>query len=610
MMVDELNGNGQNLLPWPLTTVLEGMVSGLPDQGVKLTDNGDGTGTKSRSPADRSVQGRATRPPWEVEPTGIGDSGPMGMFGMLNLGLVTSEEEIIPWSYYPYLRDMQLRKLAQTEPIMASALYSLTARMGALRYVVTGGRNQKKYFQDVFANAGFGRGWTEEIKKFVYDLLTQDNGGFLELVGAGRPEGALVGPVQAIAHIDSSRCWRTFDPDYPVVYHNPYEATWHKLHRTRVLMASNNPMPDELGRGIGFCAVSRAMKLIQYMRDVIVYKHEKVGGRFTRALGFGNGITPKQFNAAIQAARENSDNKGLTRFMEIPFLLSQNETMNLDLLNLAALPDGFDSEKDTTLYVYCIALAFGVDAREFWPATMSGATKADAAVQHLKARGKGIGDLIQTIERAINWQILPQGVEFHFDFVDDEADKEKTEIHKVRMNIIQQGISMRMITPAQGLVVALDDGIFDARILTQPEAPNIADDSAPVTPEEDEMIQEAVDVTEEALAEQQALEDERLAAQQEQAAAAGPAARVRPGIKPAQGQNGARPVPKRVNPAVGTNAQLKKALNEVAPFTEQELDALFAAFQKLPDLKELEKRISKSKASPERASDARPTELL
>ena len=86
--------------------------------------------------------------------------------------------------------------------------------------------------------------------------------------------------------------------------------------------------------------------------------------------------------------------------------------IKLNILDLAKLPDGFDEEESTQLAMFAIALAFGVDARELWPSSTSGATKADAMVQHLKARGKGPGHIMSLIEHQVNQKLMPETLTF------------------------------------------------------------------------------------------------------------------------------------------------------------------------------------------------------
>lgn len=432
--------------------------------------------------SSKSVQGRNNGDTTRLEFPG----GPVNPFTWLTINLAGVKSDGIPvWSYYPQVRDSWLRLLSKQEPIMSGALYSVTSRVKSLRWDVTGGRNQKKYYQELFAQADGGAGWSTFVSKIVYDLCTQDNGAFIELVGAGRPEKPLKGRVTALWHLDAAQCWRTFDPEYPVIYTNPLDNTYHRMHKSRVILLSSNPQPDERARNIGFCAVSRAFKLMQIMRNIETYKDEKISGRFKRGLIYGSGFTQKQFTEATERSEQISENLNFTIFNEIPVLLSMLPDTKLEMLNLAQLPDGFNYEQEVTLYVYVLALCLGVDAREFWPATASGATKADATVQHLKAQGKFIADVITAIEHALNWQIMPDGgTKFEFDYTDDEQDKAVAELQKVKAENIAFYQQNGWINPLQAQALAIKEGLIDPAALLAVQDSEVADDSAPMDEED------------------------------------------------------------------------------------------------------------------------------
>lgn len=87
---------------------------------------------------------------------------------------------------YPLIRDRYLRQFWKTETIISGAVSSLVSRIKALDYKLDGPPRAKKYSHDVLMNCEDGRGLRPLIAKFVTDLLTQDNGAFIELVGSGQ----------------------------------------------------------------------------------------------------------------------------------------------------------------------------------------------------------------------------------------------------------------------------------------------------------------------------------------------------------------------------------------------------------------------------------------
>lgn len=394
----------------------------------------------------------------------------------LSVWLGSVQDEIPKYTWYPLVRDTYLRDVWKAEPILAGAVYSMAARIDTLDFEITGKPRAQKHYQAVI-----GRFLRNDLKRWIIDYLTQDNGAFIEKVGAGRADGPLRGPVVELRHLDSLLCWRTHDAEYPVLYTNPYTGTLHKLHHTRVIARSSMTAPDELARGVGFCAVSRALQLSVMMRDINRYMREKVSGKFTRAIGYGTGITAKQFSQALQSSTESLEALGVARYAGIVFLLSQREDMKLGLLDLASLPDGFDFTDYTTLYVYALSLAFGVDAREFWPATASGATKADATVQHMKAKGKGIGDLIQTVERLLNWDVLEDvDAEFAYDYTDDEDDLLAAQVHAVRAQNLLTYQNAGWINAQEARALAIYHGLLDEEVLADLSESLVADASAPI----------------------------------------------------------------------------------------------------------------------------------
>lgn len=330
-------------------------------------------------------------------------------------------------------RDDYLRKFWRTEPMLAGAIYSIEAKIRTLGWALDGPRRQVSRFQTVLAEAEFGSGWQQLIGKVMEDLLTMDRGAFVELLRATKgPEG----PVLGLAHLDSARCFLTGDLREPVVYYDVRSGQPHRLAAHQVLHLVSMSSPDEQMRGVGFSATSRVLRAAQIMRDIWVYRREKLSSRPPRGLLAVKGISKRLLDEAIAQSEEQMDNQGLTRFAKIITLAAQDPGVPLELeqIDFASLPDHYDEQTSTTLYAYTLALCLGVDARELWPATASGATKADALVQAMKARGKGFGDLLTTIEQRLNWAVLPRSLTFHFDFQDDEEDAQRAELldRKVR----------------------------------------------------------------------------------------------------------------------------------------------------------------------------------
>jgi hypothetical protein len=210
----------------------------------------------------------------------------------------------------------------------------------------------------------------------------------------------------------------------------------YKLHFTRVMYTAQMASPMAEMNGVGVCAVSRCVNVAQTLLDILIFKQEKLGSRPLREILITRGgLDPNDLRVAFSIAQNEMDSLGLTRFSKI--VIGGSATVpeaGVDQLELSGLPDGFEEQTSITLGMATIALAFGVDARELFPAMSAGATRADALLQHLKQRGKGPGQILQSTEQLFNYKFLPPHLKFTFDFQDDAQDRQVAEIREVRAN--------------------------------------------------------------------------------------------------------------------------------------------------------------------------------
>lgn len=413
-----------------------------------------------------SVQARAIGDPMYDAPQVAGARG-----GLL-WWAADYADAVPPWTYFPAMRDRALRVFARgREPILKGGLYNMRTRAENIAFQVEGPLRAKKYALEVMQKCAAGGGLKRLIGLTIRDYLTQDNGMFWELCYTGnpvrpvRPVDRLIAPY--IMPLDSAQCWRTFDPEFPVVYVNPLNGEFRKLHATRVYMASSDEQPDELARGIGYCGVSRALEYSAFMRSVLQYKNEKISGQFDRALLLLSGASIENVVEASQAAKRSAVAKGATTYMGVPVLArTQQDSIKAQLIDFASLPDKFDTQADITMYVYTLALAFGVDAREFWPSTSSGATKADASIQHLKSQGKGIADLITAIENGLRFA-LPDTLEVGADYTDDEQDELRSRINNTRSATYSAMMASGLIDRDEARAHAVKEGLLEVELLTE-----------------------------------------------------------------------------------------------------------------------------------------------
>lgn len=347
-------------------------------------------------------------------------------------------------SMYPWwsgARDVQLMNFWKQVDYVSGAVYTLESKMSAIPVrVLARDQSIKEHVKEaadeterLLVGAEWGNGWSTFFEKFTECLACQDNGGFIEIIGAGRPDGPIIGRPVTVRILDPGACQRTGDPTYPVIYHDP-DGKLFKLHFTRVMFKAQMESPIAQMFGVGFCAVSRMINTSQSLLDILMYKQEKLGSRPRRGIMVtGGGLDPEDIADAFRLVEGIEDSQALSRYSKIAVVGDSSlPDAKLGLMDISSLPDGFDERTNVELGMAVIAMALGMDARELFPALQSGATRADALIQHLKQRGKGPGQIIQMTELMFNAKYLPPYLKLVFDFQDDEEDRQAAETKEVR----------------------------------------------------------------------------------------------------------------------------------------------------------------------------------
>lgn len=347
--------------------------------------------------------------------------------------------EIAPWWSPQRDFDLRLFWMREGNDILQGAIASMLKWGRTLSWLVEGPERVAKKQQAMLSESEFGEGWGTFISKMLTDYYTQDKGATAELIGEGEPDKPLFGPVVGLAHLDSAYVQPTGDVTYPILFNNPKDGKSHKVHTTRVLRLVDMPSPNERMCGVGYCAVSRIIAASQVLLKLTRYKNEKLNDMPEAGLLILNNILPKQWEDAQANHAHGRRKLGEEIWSPIMTLFSIDPAQKAEanLISFANLPDGFDEQIATNLYVYMVALSFGVDPREFWPVSQGSlGTGRESQIQSEKAQGKGKGDIIAAIERAINWKVLPDSVNFRFDNRDDIQDKLASEINKTKTETI------------------------------------------------------------------------------------------------------------------------------------------------------------------------------
>lgn len=369
--------------------------------------------------------------------------------GTLILQLATVADDIQPWGRVPQLRDRQLREFWPTEPFLAGALRTVAMSYSTFSWKVDGPPRTAQTIQDMLHAANLGKGWLNWSFKTIIDLKTQDNGAFTEIIRTADSDTA---PVIGINHLDSARCRRTGDLEVPVIYTDRlgYE---HRMKWYQVMTWEDLPSPVETMNGMQYSSVTCALRAAQILRDISVYKREKIGGRGPASVHMVSGVSQSRIDDQFKIDNEKADNQGLARFM-MPVVLASldpNATVSHVEIAMKSLPDGFDEDVVMRWYIAELAMAFGADYQDFAPLPGNGLGQGQQSkVLANKARGRGPATWIKLVEHKFNFHgVMPGTCQFSFD-EKDPADE--LQVEEVREKKYARYSSMKALGIAQPVI--------------------------------------------------------------------------------------------------------------------------------------------------------------
>jgi hypothetical protein len=405
---------------------------------------------------------------------------PSGVMGADRLSdyimyVANAADRMPPWGTAPRERDRLLREFWTTEPILAGAIFSTVSRYTGFEWDLNGPDRMVNMYTRILHSSQHGYGWQALMMPFVTDYLSQDNGGFMEII---RTADAPTAPVVQLNHLDSNQCTRTGIPETPVVYYDR-QGDAHLLKWYQVLMLTEMVSPIERQHGRQVCAVSRVLKAAQLMRDIQQYKRERANGQDSKQIHVVTGVSTQRIDDAINEARQTSAAEGYARFTRAVIVGSINPEAQARVatIDLAKLPEGYDEEKAQKDYITVIAMCFGADYQDYAPLpTGTMGSGAQSEVLAVKARGKGPTLFMRGVEFLMNYHgIMPANVTFTYGNQDAAQDLDNAKLRTLRAEERAMRIKSGEITPdtARELAVAAGD-------LTQEQADAMKGYVAPV----------------------------------------------------------------------------------------------------------------------------------
>ncbi|RPJ20969.1 MAG: hypothetical protein EHM33_27295 [Chloroflexi bacterium] len=390
--------------------------------------------------------------------------------------IASAADSILPWGRNVAGRDRQLRDFWPTETYLAGGLASVSFRNATLDWEVQNSSERVAQVETEKLNsaiAGDTFGWVQFIEKFSQDLYTQDNGAFVEIIRDPGLDASSKfknerAPCIGIAHMDSNKCIRTGDPETPVLY-TDRNGKIHKLKWYQVIAFSDYPSAIETMNGVGYCAVTRALRMAQIARSIFIFKDEKISGRHFKQMHFVSGVSRQDIKDEMVRGQEEANNSGMIRFM-LPAILASldpEKPVSTATIDLASLPDGFSFDEEMKWYISGLSLAFGVDYQEFAPLPGGNIGSASQSmILHRKSSGKSPAVFMRKLTEGFkNYGILSRGSTLRFNDKDEQEELERQEVRTAAMEEVAISVRSGILTPDAARKDLVARGIYDQKTI-------------------------------------------------------------------------------------------------------------------------------------------------
>ena len=403
-------------------------------------------------------------------------------------------DDYIPLAEYgTQQRQRDLRLFSLVAPMILIAESVLVKKMQALQWSVEAGRNRAIKWQGTLAGLEEDWGWDMFIARWVRSYCESDYGGYAEILRAqpkwagdgrsltARGEAAMRAgkdrywPIVDARVMDPCRCLPSASQQFPLQYHNAYTGAKHLLRTYQYMHILDMPSVDDSIPRQGLCGVSRAVWAAQEDRMVTRYGFEALSENPGTGMILAN-VNQNLLESALTSAKGARDARGVVYYKGLIFLpvLDPSGNVKLEYLTFSHLPENFNRTEDYSRIKEIVASAFGMDVLELGsiPGHNLG-TSAQAEVGAAKARGKGIGALIQSVEREFRHKFLPSDVQLRIKKHDIDEQKDRAELDSFYFNHATSMVQVGAWDPVLANQYLADMGAI------QPEFPYMAADLTP-----------------------------------------------------------------------------------------------------------------------------------
>lgn len=356
--------------------------------------------------------------------------------------------------FWSFARDWVLHSTLYRESMWSAAISIAISKVVAQGYDVNSDIPLRaKRGQQLMTGMDSGRGYVSGLQKHLLNFLLTGNGAHVEIVRASRAAGSRV---IGMVPLDTFRCYRTGDPDYPIIYRSR-DGRQHEMRSWEVFSIADMPDPQDTWYGIGHCAAERAYKKICTLEGIERYIFEKVTGQRALSVFFVKGVGSKQITDAIGTARGEAQAKGMVTYMGAAIAgMVDDVPLSMVEIPLADLPDGFNRKEEWDIALTTYARNIGIAVQDLQPLAGQGlGTGTQTMVLDESAKGQGLAAWRQAWEYNVNEYALDDRTTYAIR-TNDIRDREREA--KVRIDeatAIEKWTAMG-ISPAQAINLGVD----------------------------------------------------------------------------------------------------------------------------------------------------------
>jgi len=402
-----------------------------------------------------------------------GDTGPMMQFILAPHAFCDKPafEDLPPeWSHE---RDDMLRSTMR-EGLWASAVGEAISQAAEKSWAVKGPLAETvRQYHELFHAANtigynadgraWGHGWQHYLNQHLTEYFTSGNGPFTEVVRKGLR-------VIGFVHLDSSRCLRTGDWEYPVEY-TSLDGRQHLLGCQSVFYIADMPSPKSEDRGTGVCAAERAYDEIRSYYAAQRRYWERMDNRRTDKMHLIKGVGPSLVGQIVGAAEAKADEKRHFHYLgqTVTGIPGDGEIDHVEI-DFGGMGDEYDREADFKMARARYALALDIDPQDIAPLDSggrSGTVGQSLILDRKNRRSTGHGWDRKWMDAA-NQFLTETGVRFYFTEETDATERAaEAKAKRDTIERIKCSIDTGMITPDQGLQEAIREGIHPQEFMTQ-----------------------------------------------------------------------------------------------------------------------------------------------